>query len=205
VAWAKRLRRVGLAWQNALEIMRAGRLTAPYGAPFEVVHQTPIFRLRRYASPTPSTAAPLLLVPPLMVASEVYDIAPDVSAVAYLTRAGMDVWLTDFGAPEREEGGMDRTLDDHIGAVSDAIDRVRARPATTCTSPATRRAACSATRPRRCGAARASSRSSRSARPGGHLPQRADGLNDALAGPLVSAAARPSKIRSTASRACPGS
>jgi putative long chain acyl-CoA synthase len=79
VAWAKRLRRVGLAWQNALEIMRAGRLTAPYGAPFEVVHQTPIFRLRRYASPTPSTAAPLLLVPPLMVASEVYDIAPDVS------------------------------------------------------------------------------------------------------------------------------
>lgn len=126
VAWAKRLRRVGLAWQNALEIMRAGRLTAPYGAPFEVVHQTPIFRLRRYASPTPSTAAPLLLVPPLMVASEVYDIAPDVSAVAYLTRAGMDVWLTDFGAPEREEGGMDRTLDDHVRAVSEAIDRVRA-------------------------------------------------------------------------------
>lgn len=126
VAWAKRLRRVGLAWQNALEIMRAGRLTAPYGAPFEVVHQTPIFRLRRYASPTPPTAAPLLLVPPLMVASEVYDIAPDVSAVAYLTRAGMDVWLTDFGAPEREEGGMDRTLDDHVRAVSEAIDKVRA-------------------------------------------------------------------------------
>lgn len=125
VAWAKRLRRVGLAWQNALEIMRAGRLTAPYGAPFEVVHQTPIFRLRRYASPTPSTAAPILLVPPLMVASEVYDIAPDVSSVGFMTRAGLDVWLTDFGAPEREEGGMDRTLDDHVRAVSEAIDRVR--------------------------------------------------------------------------------
>ncbi|MBK9035659.1 MAG: alpha/beta fold hydrolase [Myxococcales bacterium] len=126
VAWTKRLRKVGLAWQNALEIMRAGRLTAPYGAPFEVVHQTPIFRLRRYASPSPSSAAPLLLVPPLMVASEVYDIAPDVSAVAFLTRSGMDVWMTDFGAPEREEGGMDRTLDDHVRAVSEAIDKIRA-------------------------------------------------------------------------------
>ena len=125
VKWGRRLRRVGLAWQNALEIMRAGRLTAPYGAPFEVVHQTRVCKLRRYASPTPSTAAPLLLVPPLMVASEVYDIAPDVSAVAYLTRAGMDVWLTDFGAPEREEGGMDRTLDDHVRAVSEAIDLIR--------------------------------------------------------------------------------
>ena len=126
--WAKRLRRVGMAWQNALEIVRAGRLTAPYGAPFEVVHQTPIYRLRHYRAeggPAP-TSAPLLLVPPLMVASEVYDIAPDLSSIAYLTRAGIDVWLTDFGAPEREEGGLERTLDDHVKAVADAIDHLRA-------------------------------------------------------------------------------
>ena len=130
--WVRRLRRLGLAWENALEIARAGRLTAPYGAPFEVMHEERVYRLRHYA---PATAldpgatrvpAPLLLVPPLMVASEVYDISPDVSAVAYLTRAGVDVWLADFGAPEREEGGMSRTLDDHIRAVSDAVDRVYA-------------------------------------------------------------------------------
>ncbi|HEY5934297.1 MAG TPA: alpha/beta fold hydrolase, partial [Kofleriaceae bacterium] len=125
--WAKRLRRVGLAWENALEIARAGRLTAPYGAPFEVVHEERVYRLRHYQRDTtaPAIAAPLLLVPPLMVASEVYDISPDVSAVAHLTRAGVDTWLVDFGAPEREEGGMDRTLDDHVRAVSEAIDRVR--------------------------------------------------------------------------------
>jgi hypothetical protein len=29
VRWARRLRRAGRAWQNALEIARAGRLTAP--------------------------------------------------------------------------------------------------------------------------------------------------------------------------------
>src|SRR5215475_14100656 len=126
--WARRLRRLGRAWDNALELARAGRLTAPYGAPFELVHEERVYRLRRYARDAVATApaAPLLLVPPLMVASEVYDISPDVSAVAYLTNAGVDVWLADFGAPEREEGGMSRTLDDHVRAVSDAIDRVHA-------------------------------------------------------------------------------
>src|ERR1043165_9653046 len=132
VRWGPRLRRVGLMWQNGLEIARAGRLTAPYGAPFEVMHEERVYRLRRYAQ-TPDSgveriAAPLLLVPPLMVASEVYDISPDVSAVAYLVKQGCDVWLVDFGAPEREEGGMDRTLDDHVRAVSDAVARVRAAP-----------------------------------------------------------------------------
>jgi len=129
VRWARRARRLGLAWQNALEIARAGRLTAPYGFPFEIIHEERVFKLRRYER-SPDTgvkpiSAPLLLVPPLMVASEVYDISPDVSAVAYLSRQGVDVWLVDFGAPEREEGGMSRTLDDHVRAVSDAIDRVR--------------------------------------------------------------------------------
>ncbi len=129
VWWARRIRRFGLAWQNALEIARAGRLTAPYGAPFEVVHEEKVYRLRRYEkTPDPDAVpvgAPLLLIPPLMVASEVYDISPDVSAVAFLSRKGVDVWLCDFGAPEREEDGMSRTLDDHVRAVSEAIDRVR--------------------------------------------------------------------------------
>jgi putative long chain acyl-CoA synthase len=127
-AWiGRRIRRLGLAWENALEIARAGRLTAPYGAPFEVVHEENVYRLRRYQREGAALdAGAILLVPPLMVASEVYDISPDTSAVAFLSRAGADVWLADFGAPEREEGGMDRTLDDHVRAVSDAISRVRA-------------------------------------------------------------------------------
>src|SRR5258706_13251022 len=124
--WAKRLRRLGLAWENALEIARAGRLTAPYGAPFEVAHEDRVYKLRRYERTSRAVDAPLLLVPPLMVASEVYDISPDASAIAYLSRAGVDVWLVDFGAPERAEGGMDRTLDDHVRAVAGAIAHVRA-------------------------------------------------------------------------------
>ncbi|HLL24420.1 MAG TPA: alpha/beta fold hydrolase, partial [Kofleriaceae bacterium] len=134
VRWAKRLRRLGLMWQNALEIARAGRLTAPYGAPFAVMHEERVYRLRRYEQMAAvrdgadqhalRVQAPLLLVPPLMVASEVYDIAPDVSAIAFLQTRGIDVWLVDFGAPEREEGGMSRTLDDHVRAVAEALERV---------------------------------------------------------------------------------
>ncbi len=123
----KPLRRLAMATQNALEVIRFGRLTAPYGAAFDVVHEDRTHKLRRYqSSPAAAAGPPLLLVPPLMVASEVYDIAPDVSAVAALTRAGVDVWVVDYGAPERLEGGMSRTLDDHVRAVSQAIDRVRA-------------------------------------------------------------------------------
>ena len=129
----QRLRRIVRAWDNALELARAGRLTAPYGAAFELVHAERVYRLRRYPraelaadAGAARPAAPLLLVPPLMVTAEVYDISPDVSAVAYLAGAGVDVWLVDFGAPEREAGGMSRTLDDHVRAVSEAAARVRA-------------------------------------------------------------------------------
>lgn len=126
----RRFRRLGLAAQNALEIVRAGRLGAKYGAPFLVMHEDARYRLRHF-EPAPGAdagtgaRAPLLLIPPLMVAADVYDIDPDVSAVGALTRAGVDVWMVDYGAPERTEGGMSRTLDDHVLAVSDAVDRVR--------------------------------------------------------------------------------
>ncbi|MCU0676916.1 MAG: hypothetical protein MUE69_29520, partial [Myxococcota bacterium] len=81
--WQRRLNRVRLGARNALEIARFGRLTEPYHAPFHVVHQEGVFKLRRYDGRNPASAlrTPILLVPPLMVTSEVYDIAPEISAV----------------------------------------------------------------------------------------------------------------------------
>lgn len=123
----KAARRLQSSVTNAKEIVEFGRLGDPWGSPYEVVHESRHSRLRRYAS-EPSErrarAGSLLLVPPLMVTSEVYDLAPELSAVAALIGAGLDVWLVDFGAPEREEGGLGRTLDDHVLAVDDAIARV---------------------------------------------------------------------------------
>jgi putative long chain acyl-CoA synthase len=118
-----------LAWRlrasarNALELARFGRLAEEHGAPFEVVDRGPHHRLRRYSSAEDAPIA--LLVPPLMVTADVYDIAPDVSAVAALGRLGIAPWVVDFGAPEREAGGMTRSLDDHVRAVARAIARVR--------------------------------------------------------------------------------
>jgi putative long chain acyl-CoA synthase len=61
----------------------------------------------------------------MMLAAEVYDVSPATSAVTVLHRHGADPWVVDFGAPEREEGGLERTLADHVLAVSDAVARVR--------------------------------------------------------------------------------
>lgn len=122
------LRRVEMGAQNALELIRFGRLSPREGTPFEIAHAERTYRLRYYGSDPAAprkVLAPLLLVPPLMVSSEVYDVAPDISAVSALMRHGIDTWLVDFGEPENEEGGMDRTLDDHVRAVADAIGRVR--------------------------------------------------------------------------------
>ena len=116
-----------MATENALELARLGHFTDPEHAPYKVAHQMRIARLRRYGGDQhrPTVGAPLLLIPPLMVTAEIYDVAPDISGVTALTQLGLDVWVIDFGSPEQEEGGMKRTLDDHIKAVSDAIDWVR--------------------------------------------------------------------------------
>nr|MDP9166679.1 alpha/beta fold hydrolase [Actinomycetota bacterium] len=39
---------------------------------------------------------------------------------------GIDPWVVDFGDPGHEPGGLERTLTDHVLAVSDAVDRVHA-------------------------------------------------------------------------------
>jgi putative long chain acyl-CoA synthase len=116
-----------MATENALELVRLGHFTDPQHAPYKIANQTRIARLRRYGGDDhkPHVTAPLLLIPPLMVTAEIYDVAPDISGVTALTGEGLDVWVVDFGSPEQEEGGMKRTLDDHIKAVSESIDFLR--------------------------------------------------------------------------------
>ncbi len=117
--------RLGAAAQNALEVARFGGLeTGEVASPYEVMARRPVYRLRRYF-PDAAAGPPVLLVPPLMLATDVYDVSPSSTAVGLLHARGVDPWVVDFGAPEREEGGLERTLTDHVLAVSDAVDRVR--------------------------------------------------------------------------------
>ena len=117
--------RLGAAAQNALEVARFGGLaTDVEGSPYELVGEHRVYKLRHYY-PDRGPGPAVVLVPPLMLAAEIYDVAPNTSGVTILREHGIDPWVVDFGAPEREEGGLERTLADHVLAVSDAVDRVR--------------------------------------------------------------------------------
>ncbi len=123
--------RLGAAAQNALEVARFGGLeTGEQPSPFEVFAERPIYRLRRYYPPSEGKSRAdvpaIILVPPMMLAAEVYDVSPSSSAVSLLYENGVEPWLVDFGAPEKEEGGLERNLTDHVLAVSEAIDLVAA-------------------------------------------------------------------------------
>ncbi len=121
------VRRIAHTARNVAEVVRFGGLeTSDESAPYEVSAEQAQYRLRHYfADQVPPDATPILLVPPLMITTEVWDVAPATSAVTAVHLAGADPWVVDFGDPEVEPGGRERTLTDHVLAVSDAIDRVR--------------------------------------------------------------------------------
>jgi putative long chain acyl-CoA synthase len=118
------LGRLVAAAQNGLEIARFGGLGEREPSPYRVVAEGAHHRLRHYFDGE-AEGPPALLVPPLMMTCEVWDVSPDTSAVAALHASGADPWVVDFGSPEAEEGGLERTLTDHVLAVSEAIDSVR--------------------------------------------------------------------------------
>jgi putative long chain acyl-CoA synthase len=118
--------RLAAAIRNGMEIARFGTLGEREASPFEVFAKGDHHRLRRYfPDELPSDSVPVLLVPPLMMTAEVWDVAPGSSAVTALHESEADVWVVDFGSPEQEEGGLKRTLTDHVVGVSLAIDAVR--------------------------------------------------------------------------------
>ncbi|WP_241386346.1 AMP-binding protein [Rhodococcus sp. CH91] len=123
------VRRLVATAQNGLEVLRFGGLEpGSSSSPYQVVERTAMYRLRRYfpESDTATTGVPVVLVPPMMVSAEVYDVTRDAGAVAVLHEAGLDPWVVDFGSPEQEEGGWKRTLTDHILALDEIVDCVRA-------------------------------------------------------------------------------
>ena len=125
--WLKRTDQLGAVAMNAAQLlMHGGFETGEKGSPFEVVAKEPMYRLRRYFPDSDSTGRPaVVLVPPMMFVADVYDVSSTSSAVSVLHEHGIDPWVVDFGAPEHEQGGLQRTLADHIVATSEIVDRVR--------------------------------------------------------------------------------
>jgi putative long chain acyl-CoA synthase len=119
-------RRVRATARNVGEVVRFGGLdTGEESAPYAVAAENRIYRLRHYfAGDSTPGAVPIVLVPPLMLTAEVWDVSPSASAVTELHKQGLDVWVVDFGHPDRDPGGLERDLADHVLAVSDAVDVV---------------------------------------------------------------------------------
>lgn len=116
--------------QNGLEVLRWGGLeTGTVPSPFQIVDSTPMYKLRRYFPPDsrpgqPQPGPPVLLVHPMMMSANMWDVTQEEGAIGILHDAGIDPWVIDFGSPDQIEGGMRRNLADHIVGLSDAIDIV---------------------------------------------------------------------------------
>ena len=117
--------------QNGLEVLRYGGLeTGAVPSPFQIVESVPMYRLRRYFPPDTRPGAkppgpPVLMVHPMMMSADMWDVTRDEGAVGILHSAGIDPWVIDFGEPDKVEGGMQRNLADHVVALSEAIDTVK--------------------------------------------------------------------------------
>jgi putative long chain acyl-CoA synthase len=116
--------------QNGLEVLRLGGLeTGSKPSPSQIVESVSMYKLRRYFPPgsrpgQPAAGAPVLMVHPMMMSANMWDVAGDAGAVGILHSAGLDPWVIDFGSPDKVEGGMSRNLADHVVALSQAIDTV---------------------------------------------------------------------------------
>ncbi|HTX93743.1 MAG TPA: acyl-CoA synthetase [Mycobacterium sp.] len=117
--------------QNGLEVLRLGGLeTGTVPSPSQIVESVPMYKLRRYFPPDnrpdkPQVGPPVLMVHPMMMSADMWDVTREDGAVGILHANGLDPWVIDFGSPDKVEGGMRRTLADHIVALSEAIDTVK--------------------------------------------------------------------------------
>ncbi|OJZ67919.1 acyl-CoA synthetase [Mycobacterium paraffinicum] len=117
--------------QNGLEVVRLGGLeTGSVPSPSQIVESVPMYKLRRYFPPDsrrekPPVGPPVLMVHPMMMSANMWDVTREEGAVGILHANGLDPWVIDFGEPDKVEGGMRRTLADHIVALSQAIDTVK--------------------------------------------------------------------------------
>lgn len=95
---------------------------------YEVIAEHLPMRVRHYAPADPRLAesrhsVPLVLVPPLGVTTETFDLMPDRSLVKAMVEAGFQVYLVDWGKPERKDGhlGLFEYSHDMMGQALQAV------------------------------------------------------------------------------------
>ena len=107
---------------------------------FELVHDGDLMAVRYYALPDEDEielndgskmsiekkqhAVPLVLVPPLGVTTETFDLMPQRSLVRYLVASGFKVYLVDWGKPKKEHGHLG-LKDYSLTMMGTALDKIR--------------------------------------------------------------------------------
>jgi polyhydroxyalkanoate synthase len=94
--------------------------------PHELVYQEDRVSLKYYRPETTRLKTPLLLVHGLFNRETLLDLQPDRSIVQNLLKAGLEVYLVEWGSPTRRDQFL--TLDDHInGYLDNIVDVIRRR------------------------------------------------------------------------------
>lgn len=107
---------------------------------FELVHDGDLMAVRYYALPEDDDielvdgsrmriernqhAVPLVLVPPLGVTTETFDLLPQRSLVRYLVASGFKVYLVDWGKPKKQHGHLG-LRDYSYTMLGSALEKVR--------------------------------------------------------------------------------
>ena len=107
---------------------------------FELVHDGDLMSVRYYELPEEAEielsdgshkpiqrnqhAVPLVLVPPLGVTTETFDLLPQRSLVRYMVAAGFKVYLIDWGKPRKEHAGLG-LIDYSHDMMGVALDKIR--------------------------------------------------------------------------------
>lgn len=112
---------------NGVRIAVSGGLYEFEPEPFDVMIDERHILLRRYRPKReggPIHPVPVLIIPPLMVKPDIYDLRPGHSFVEFMLNEGFDVWLVDFGRPNEED--RDFRLEDYLlQPINSSVEKMR--------------------------------------------------------------------------------
>jgi polyhydroxyalkanoate synthase len=120
-------------YKGALRIDHGARMLVNGGihkfepSPSDVLLDERHLLLRRYRAPEGAERrhpVPLLIIPPLMVKPDIFDLRPGHSFVEFLVRRGFDVFLVDFGRPDASD--REFRLEDYLLLpVNTSVEEIR--------------------------------------------------------------------------------
>ncbi len=110
-------------YNGTLKLLNGG-LSKFEPTPSQLHLEQGIFTLRRFFQDKKDTRRiPIILIPPLMVKPEVYDLSPERSFVRFLLKRGYDVFLMDFGIPTARDEGTN--FDDYTKFIDTSVKKVK--------------------------------------------------------------------------------